>query len=159
MVLHQEVDPRRDGGMKSMTSVDLLHGSIKPKTDCHGKTMMRPSSNKLIDTNWLIFNDDTCKSLLSYVAITVFDGQICQGSCNQAVCLAAFYTPLFTCTLRNEKSVNEAAHSICNNLHPTKYTKIVGCWFQASNLCTLNIAFYSKTSSINYDSVIHTLYI
>ena len=37
MVADQEVDPRRDGGMKLMTFRDLLHGRIMPKTDCHGK--------------------------------------------------------------------------------------------------------------------------
>ena len=49
MVADQEVDPRRDGGMKLMTSGDLLHESRMPKTDCHGKGMLRPSSNKWID--------------------------------------------------------------------------------------------------------------
>ena len=49
MVDDQEVDPRRDGGMKSMTSGDLLHGSGMPKTDCHGKEKLRPSPNKWTD--------------------------------------------------------------------------------------------------------------
>ena len=49
MAADQEVDPRRDGGMKSMTSGDMLHGSGMPKTDCHRKGMLRRSSNKWID--------------------------------------------------------------------------------------------------------------
>ena len=49
MAADQEVDPRRDGGMKWMTSGDVLHGSRMPKTDSHEKGMLRPSSNKLID--------------------------------------------------------------------------------------------------------------
>ena len=51
MVANQEVDPRRDGGMKSMTHVDLLRESIMPNTDCRGKTMLRPSS--IMDRYWL----------------------------------------------------------------------------------------------------------
>ena len=46
MAADQDVDPRRDGGMKSMTSGDLLHESRMPKRDYHGKTMLKPSSNK-----------------------------------------------------------------------------------------------------------------
>ena len=49
MVVEQEVDPRRDGGIKSMTSGDLLHRSRMVKTDFHGKEMLRPLSNKSID--------------------------------------------------------------------------------------------------------------
>ena len=41
MVVDQEVDPQRDGGMKSMPFEELIHGSRMPKTDCHGKTMLR----------------------------------------------------------------------------------------------------------------------
>ena len=37
-----------------MTSGDLLHESRMPKTDCHGKGMLRPSFNKWID-NGLIW--------------------------------------------------------------------------------------------------------
>ena len=47
MVVDQEVDTRRDGGMKSMTSRDLLHESRMSKTDCNGITMLRPSSNNI----------------------------------------------------------------------------------------------------------------
>ena len=49
MAADQEVDPRSDGGMKQMTSGDLLHGSGMRKTDCYGKGMLRPSSDKWID--------------------------------------------------------------------------------------------------------------
>ena len=49
MVVDQEVGPRRDGGMKSMTSGDVLRGSRMPKTNFHGKGMLRPKSNKRID--------------------------------------------------------------------------------------------------------------
>ena len=49
MVADQGVDPRGDGGMKWMTSGDLLHGSRMSKTDCHGKGMLRPSFNKWIE--------------------------------------------------------------------------------------------------------------
>ena len=52
MVIDQEVDPRRDGGMKSITAGDMLHGSRMPKTDCHGKGMLRVSSNKWIDNGY-----------------------------------------------------------------------------------------------------------
>ena len=48
-VFDEEVHPRRDGGMKSMTSGDLLHGSKMAKTDCHGKGMLRLTSNTWID--------------------------------------------------------------------------------------------------------------
>ena len=37
MAADQEVDTQRDGGMKQMTSGDLLRGRRMPKTDCHGK--------------------------------------------------------------------------------------------------------------------------
>ena len=49
MVVDQAVDPQRDGEMKQMTTGDLLNGGRMPKTDCHGKGMLRPSSNKWID--------------------------------------------------------------------------------------------------------------
>ena len=41
--------PRRDGVMKSMTSGGMLHESRMPKTDFHGRTILRPSSNKWND--------------------------------------------------------------------------------------------------------------
>ena len=43
MVADQEIDT---GGMKLITSGDLLDGSRMPSTDCRGKGMLRPSSNK-----------------------------------------------------------------------------------------------------------------
>ena len=53
MAADQEVDPGRDGVMKSMTSGDLFHGSRMPKTACCGETMLRPSYNK-----WIAYYDD-----------------------------------------------------------------------------------------------------
>ena len=49
MVVDRDVDFRRDGGMKSMPSRDLLHGGRMLKIDCHGRTLLRPSSYKWID--------------------------------------------------------------------------------------------------------------
>ena len=66
MVVDQEIDLRRDGGMKSMTSRDLFHRSRMTKTDCHGKTMLRPSSNKWID-NGLIRWRWWCYVMLCYI--------------------------------------------------------------------------------------------
>ena len=51
MVVDQEGDPQRNGGMKLMPPGDLLHGSRMPKTDSDGKTMLRPSSNMWIEAN------------------------------------------------------------------------------------------------------------
>ena len=49
IVVDQELDTQRDGGMKSMPFRDRLHGSLISKTDFHGKAVLRPSSNKCIE--------------------------------------------------------------------------------------------------------------